>query len=48
METGYHAFEIADKSCSDRAEVDVDKHEERNEKADDYMDKIIYSQSAST
>ena len=48
VEPGNHTFEVAYKSSPDCAEINMHKHEERHKKANDYMDKIIEFESASS
>ena len=46
MVPGHHTFEVTYKSCPDRAEVYMHKHEEGQEKADNYMNEVVYFKPA--
>lgn len=48
MKTIDHTLEIAYKSSTDGTEINVNKHKEWHKKADDYMNEIIYFQTAAS
>jgi hypothetical protein len=48
VKTGYHAFKIADKSGSDSAEINMNKHKKGYKKTKNNMDEVVDFQSAAS